>query len=387
MTNPLTIGIVANEPSGDQLGAALVRELSGLLPHARFIGVAGPKMQAAGCTGLLPLERLSVMGLVEVARHLPQLLLARRRLVQHFLRHPPAVLIGIDAPDFNLGLERRLRVHGIPTVHVVSPTVWAWRPGRVKTIRRSVDLLLSLFPFEESFLRQHGIPARYIGHPLADEILPTPDPLPARHRLGLSAEDRVIALLPGSRVSEMARLAEPFLRTASWCRQQRGSLRFVVPLVNSRLRDMFLEHHRRVAPQLDLTLVDGQSREVIAASDIVLTASGTATLETLLTGRPMVVAYRVNALTYRLVTGLKLVKVPYIAMSNLLVGQELAPEFIQDRCQPELIGPALFRLLDDPHRIEYIRRRYRDIHRQLARHAARQAAEAIAALIARARRA
>jgi lipid-A-disaccharide synthase len=377
----LTIGIVAAEPSGDLLGASILREVRAREPDARFIGIAGANMQDAGCETLFPLERLSVMGLVEVLKHLRELVRIRRDLTRYFLQLKPDVLIGVDAPDFNLGLERRLRRSGIPTVHMVSPTVWAWRPGRVKEIRRSVDLMLSIFPFEEEFLRAHNVPVRYVGHPLADEIPLEVDRATARERLGLSREGSIIALLPGSRVSEVAALAGPFLQTARRCQAHRPELRFVTPLVNPTLRAIFSETLVREAPGLPITLVDGRSRDVIAASDCVLTASGTATLETLLLGRPMVVGYRISPLTYRLIKGLGLVKVPYIAMANLLAGRGLAPEFVQERCRPELLAPALLDFLDRPDRVREIQGIYAGIHRQLRRNAGREAAAAVIDLI------
>lgn len=377
----MKIGIVANEPSGDLLGAAVARELNARVPEARLVGVAGPRMQEAGCETLVPMERLSVMGLTEVLRHLPELLRIRRDLARYFLDWRPDIFIGVDAPDFNLGLERRLRAAGIRTVHLVSPTVWAWRAGRVKTLRRSADLTLSIFPFEEEFLRRHGVPVRYIGHPLADEIPIDSDPAAARAQLGLSPDGPLLALLPGSRVSEMRLLAGPFLQTARWCLERHPGLRFTVPLVTPTLRGIFTEVLRWEAPDLPVTLIDNCSREVIAAADCVLTASGTATLETLLINRPMVVGYRMSPVTYRLVTALNLVKIHYAAMANLLVGRELAPEFIQDRCRAELMGPAVLGFLEDPGRVSELRSVYREIRGGLRRNAAREAASAILALV------
>lgn len=377
----MLVGIVANEASGDLLGAALVRELRERVPHARFIGVAGPRMREAGCATLFEMERLSVMGLTEVLGHLRELLGLRRDLVQYFLANPPAVFIGVDAPDFNLGLERRLREAGIKTVHLVSPTVWAWRSGRVRGIRHAVDLMLSVFPFEESFLRQHGVPATYVGHPLADEIPLAVDRNAARAALGLPLQHPVIALLPGSRVGEMQRLAAPFIDAARRCLAARPELRFVVPLVNARLRELFEAELARRAPELPVTLLDGRSRDAIAAADCVLTASGTATLETLLLKRPMVVAYRVHPLTYHLVKRLGLVKVPFIAMANLLAGRALAPEFIQNRCRADLLAKALLTLLDDPRQVAEIQAEYGRIHRELRHNAAREAACAVLGLI------
>ncbi|AGA89571.1 lipid-A-disaccharide synthase [Thioflavicoccus mobilis 8321] len=376
-----TIAIVANEPSGDLLGAALVRELRARLPGVRCIGVAGPRMLEAGCETLVAMERLSVMGLTEVLGHLPELVKIRRTLARRFLAERPAVFIGVDAPDFNLGLERRLRAAGIATVHLVSPTVWAWRPGRVRQIREAVDLMLSLFPFETEFLERHRVPVRYVGHPLADEIPLTVDRAAARARLGLPAQRPIVALLPGSRHGEVERLAAPFLATARWCLARRPDLHFVVPVVSERLRGLVEEAARREAPDLPLTLVDGRSRDVIAAADLVLTASGTATLEALLLKRAMVVAYRVHPLTYHLVKQLRLIRVPHIAMSNLLAGEALAPELIQGDCRPERLGPVLLDLLDDPKRVAAIQARYARIHADLRHDAAAEAARAVLELI------
>jgi lipid-A-disaccharide synthase len=379
----LRVGIVANEVSGDILGASLVREIAAQVPGARFVGVAGPRMLAAGCETLFPMERLSVMGLTEVLAHLWELLGLRRTLARWFFANPPDLFIGVDAPDFNLGLERRLRQAGIPTVHLVSPTVWAWRPGRVKGIRRAVDLMLCVFPFEADFLRRHGVAAHYVGHPLADQIPLEVDQAAARAALGLPEAGPLVALLPGSRMGEMERLAAPFIATAARLHQARPDLRFAVPLVSERLRARFVGELNRVAPDLPLTLVDGRGREVMAAADCVLTASGTATLECLLLKRPMVVGYRVHPLTYHLVKQLGLVKVPHVAMANLLAGRELAPEFLQGRCRPELLAPAVLAFLDDPARVAEITAEYGRIHAGMRHDAAREAARAVLQLIGR----
>jgi lipid-A-disaccharide synthase len=327
------------------------------------------------------MERLSVMGLTEVMRHLRELLRIRGDLMRYFLDWRPDVFIGVDAPDFNLGLERRLRKTGIRTVHLVSPTVWAWRAGRVRTIRRSVDLMLSIFPFEQDFLREQGVTARYIGHPLADAIPLRCDPSEARAQLELPPQGAIVALLPGSRVSEVRLLAEPFLETARWCFERSPGLHFAVPLVTPTLRGMFERALQSKAPDLPIKLIANRSREVIAAADCVLTASGTATLETLLINRPMVVGYRMSPVTFRLLSGLNLVKVPYAAMANLLVGRELAPEFIQDRCRADLMGPAVLAFLEDTDRVREVQSAYREVHGELRRDAGRVAAAAILDLV------
>jgi lipid-A-disaccharide synthase len=379
---PPTIGIVANEPSGDLLGAGLIQAVRERLPDARFEGVGGPQMLAEGCRSLLPMEELAVMGLVEVLSHLPRLLAIRRRLVRHFLSRRPSVLVGIDAPDFNLGLERRLRRVGIPTVHYVSPTVWAWRPGRVRHIRRSTDLLLSIFPFEVPFLERHGVPVRYVGHPLADLVPLEPDRVGARARLGLPREGLLVAVLPGSRLGEVRLLAREFLEAADWCRQRRPQLRFITPLVSRPIRELVEQTLRELGIGLPITLVDGSSHDCLAAADLVLTASGTATLESLLYRRPMVVGYRLHPLTYRLAAGLRLVKVPYVALANLLAGEELAPELLQDACRAPRLGQALLGLLEDPQRVAQIQVRYGEIHLGLRCDSSRRAAEAVLDLLA-----
>ncbi len=376
----LKVGIVANEPSGDTLGAGLMKALHDKQPNIAFYGVGGVQMERLGMISLYPLERLSVMGLIEVLKHLPELHAIRRGLKRHFLKNPPDVFIGVDAPDFNLDLERWLKNKGIPTVHYVSPTVWAWRPKRVRKIRAAVDLMLSIFPFETDFLKQHRVPVTYIGHPLADEIPLNVDPKAARRRLGLTTDVKSIAILPGSRVSEVEALADVFLQTAHLCAQQRPGLRFLVPLVNERTRNIFETACRR-APRLPgLQILEGQSRDAMLAADAVLTASGTATLEGALLKAPMVVSYRLSPLTYWIVKTFDLVKVPYIAMANLLAGEEIAPEFIQDRARPDLLSEALIEILDSPERVAKIRSTCLDLHKALRLGAADQAAAAVLAL-------
>ncbi len=382
----LKVGIVANEPSGDLLGAGLMRALRQQRPEVAFQGVGGPLMAREGLDSLYPMERLSVMGLTEVVRHLPELLAIRRDLRRHFLSERPDVFIGIDAPDFNLGLERRLKQAGIPTVHYVSPTVWAWRPGRVKGIRRAVDLMLSIFPFEVRFLQQHRVPVAYVGHPLADQIPLEVDPDAARVRLSIPNKVSVIALLPGSRMSEIEALGETFLRTAMLLQRERPGMRFLVPLVSPGTRRAFEEIRGRVAPDLPLTLLDGGARDAMLAADAVLTASGTATLEALLLERPTVVAYRVSPVTYWLVTRFKLVKTPYIAMANLLAGEQIAPEFLQDAATPEALSAAVLELLDSPGRVGRIQQVCHRVHRELRRDASREAARAVLELVGSRRR-
>jgi lipid-A-disaccharide synthase len=375
------VGIVAAEPSGDLLGAALIQALNARDPDIRFEGIGGPRMMEAGCESWFPMERLSVMGLVEVLQHLPELLRIRRALRDRWRVSPPHVYVGVDAPDFNLGLARRLRVAGVPTVQYVSPTVWAWRQGRVRSLRRATDLVLCVYPFEESFLRRHGVQARYVGHPLAAEITHEPETGPARERLGLPAEAPVLAVLPGSRLAEVERLSAPFIDAARVCVEHRPGLRLVSPFVNEATRQCFAATLQARAPGLAWTLVDRASRDAMAAADVVLTASGTATLEALLVGRPMVVGYRVHALSYRLVRALRLVKVPFIAMANLLAEEGLAPELVQDECNAPALAEAVLGFLDDPVRRADVRRRYCAIGEGLKRDTGRQAALAVLELL------
>jgi lipid-A-disaccharide synthase len=321
------------------------------------------------------------MGLFEVLRHLPRLLRLRSRLLARWLESPPAAFIGVDAPDFNLTLECRLREAGVPTVHYVSPTVWAWRPKRVKKIRRAVDLLLTIFPFETGFLARHQVPARYVGHPLAHDMPLQPDREAARSALGLAAGQPVLALLPGSRGGEVSRLSRPFLEAASTLQQELPDLQLVVPLVNERTRSIFRDQLQKTAPGLGPVIVLGRTRAALAAADVVLVASGTATLEGLLSKRPMVVGYKVNGATYFLVQFLRLVKVKHVAMANLLADERLAPELIQGQCEPGLLVPPLLRFFRDPGLRDRIAARYTEIHRQLCMDTNRVAADAVVELL------
>ena len=377
----LRVGIVANEPSGDVLGASLIREIRARVPDAVFEGIGGPNMIAEGCKTLFPMEKLTVMGLVEVLKHLPELLGIRKTLFNHFLADPPDIFIGVDAPDFNLGLETKLKQAGIKTVHYVSPTVWAWRPKRVEKIKKAVDLLLAIFPFEEEFLKMHGVPVTYVGHPIADEIPLDADPDEARERLGLDSQYLYIALLPGSRMSEVETLSEPFLKAAKIIKQRFPDCRFLVPLINSRVRDAFSNAVDTTQADLPLHLFDGQARDVMLASDAVLTASGTATLEGMLLKRPMVVSYRLNALTYWIVTTFNMLKIDYVAMANLLAEEEIAPELIQHDATPEALANAMIGILESPQRIAYIQETCARLHKTLKQNSGARAAQAVLELV------
>lgn len=344
----MRIGIVAGETSGDILGAGLIRALRERLPQARFEGVAGPEMQAAGCEALYPAETLAVMGLSEVLAHLPRLLSVRRHLVRHFRADPPDVFIGIDSPDFNLGLEKTLRRAGISTVHYVSPSIWAWRPKRVFKVGHAADLTLAILPFEPPLYAKHGFKAVFVGHPLADAIPDHVDRMKLRSELHLPEDGAVVALLPGSRGTEVDRLGKLFLDTAQWLAAQKPGLRFAIPAATPKLNELLKRQIRMYAPDLALTLVEGHSRDVLGAADAVLLASGTAALEAMLIQCPMVVAYKLSNLSYAFIRAFDLLKIPYVSLPNLLAERRLVPEFLQYDASPAAMGAELLRLLDDP---------------------------------------
>ena len=331
----------------------------------------------SGLSSYFPMERLSVMGLVEVLGRLPELLRRRKRLIRTLIEARPDVMIGIDAPDFTLGVEHRLRQAGLRTVHYVSPSVWAWRQKRVLKIREACDLMLALFPFEARFYEEHGVPVRFVGHPLANTIPLQADRAAARARLGLPADGQVVALMPGSRGGEVGKLGALFLDTAQRLLVERPGLRFVLPCASAARREQ-IEQMLQGREPLPLTLLDGASHEALAACDAVLIASGTATLEALLYKRPMVVAYRVAGLTYRILK--RLVKSPYISLPNLLAGRLLVPELIQDAATPQALAATLSPLLDDgSQQVEF----FDAIHRALRQDASAQAAEAVLQLVER----
>lgn len=375
----LRIAIVAGETSGDLLGGGLVHAIRERYPDAVFEGIAGPRMQEEGVRSLYPLERLSVMGLFEVLGRYRELVRMRRNLIQHFIDNPPDVFIGIDAPDFNHVIEARLKARGIRTVHYVSPSVWAWRQYRLRKLRRAVDLMLTLFPFEASFYDEHAIPVRFVGHPLADMIPLQPDVHAARQAFGFEHGDEVLAILPGSRVSEVSRLADDFVQAAQRCASQRPGLKFLVPLVNAQTRSIFEAAVQRYAPELPLTIVDGCSREVMTAADVVLLASGTAALEAMLLKKPMVVAYRLSPLTYQLAR--LLIKVEVYSLPNLLAGEKLVPEIIQHDVTPDRLCASVLEFFDEPQRALALQRRFSEIHRTLQKNASVSAATAVLELL------
>ena len=380
MTSELTFALVAGEVSGDQLGATLIAELRKLFPGSQFVGIGGAGMKSAGMECWWDSEELAVFGLFEVLGHFPRLLHIRRALRGKLLARRVDLFIGIDAPDFNLGLERRLKSVGIPTVHYVSPTVWAWRAWRVRKISRAADLVLCLFPFEPAFYEARGVAAAYVGHPMADQIPMHSDVSEARQKLGLQKASTVVALLPGSRAGEVLRLAAPMIEAARMLSEDSPDLQFVTALANARVgaifRQALADGQRPV-----IHLAEGNPRTVMAAADVVICASGTATLEAMLINRPLVVAYRLAAATYRLANTLALVKSRFIALPNILAGEALVPELIQDAATGPRLAREASRWLEDEPARRRLGIRFEALHRELQCNAGHKAAHAIASLL------
>lgn len=375
----MRIAIVAGETSGDMLGAGLIKSLQQRYPDATFEGIGGPLMQAQGFNSYVPMERLAVMGLVEVLGRLFELLKIRRNLIQRWLENPPDVFIGIDAPDFNLTLEQKLRAAGIKTVHYVSPSVWMWRQKRVFKIAKAVDLMLTLFPFEAKFYEQHQVPVKFVGHHLADKIpLETPKG-PARAALGLDPDARVICLMPGSRSGEVAKLGELFLQTAVLLQSQQADVQFIIPAANAERRAQIETILTTLPTGLPVQVVDGQSHTCMAAADAILLASGTATLEAMLMKRPMVVSYKLAPLTFWILK--QMVSRKWISLPNLLADRELVPELLQQDATPEKLAAALLAQLQDTLAMQQLHETFLFIHRQLQRSADEEAAAAIAGLL------
>lgn len=371
----LRIGFVAGESSGDQLGAALIDALRTRAPALKCFGVAGPRMIAAGCEAWASAEELAVMGLAEVMAHLPRLLRLRRMLTSRFAAAHPQVFVGIDAPEFNLGLAARLKARGLCTVQYVSPQVWAWRQGRVRTMGRACDLVLCLLPFEASFYASHGVRAVFVGHPLADQIPLEVDREGARRALQIPQAATVIALLPGSRKGEVERLGADFAGAAAWIDAQRPGVEFIAPMATRAVREVFERQATAALPRIRLT--DGGAREALAACNAAIVASGTASLETLLSKRPMVVAYRLASATVFVARRFGLVKAPYMALPNLLAGRALVPELFQGEVTPVSLGTALLRELDDPAHVAALLEEFRRLHTELRCGGAERAASAI----------
>lgn len=376
---PLTIGLVAGETSGDILGAGLIRALKEQVPDARFVGVAGPLMQAEGCEAWYEMEELAVMGVVEVLGRLPRLLSIRKDLTERFTQLQPDIFVGIDAPDFNITLEGRLKSKGIKTIHYVSPSVWAWRQKRVFKIGRSTNLVLAFLPFEKAFYDRFNVPCRFIGHTMADAIPLQVNQLAARQRLGIPDNAKCLAILPGSRHSEVEMLSADFLKTAAILNQHFTELHIVVPLVNQKRREQFETIRQQVAPELKIHLLDGQARDAMIAADAALLASGTAALECMLAKCPMVVGYRMKPFTFWLAK--RLVKTPYVSLPNLLAGKEIIKELLQEECQPEKLAQQLMPLLEGGEQVEQLKATFLQLHQLIRCDADRQAADAVLDLV------
>lgn len=377
----MRVGIVAGEASGDLLGALLISALKTHFPAIKVYGLGGPQMISAGFESLFAMDRLSVMGLFEPLLHLPDLFRLRKSLYRHFIRHPPDVFIGIDSPEFNLGLELKLRKAQIKTVHYVSPSVWAWRRSRIHKIRKAVDLMLTLFPFEMQFYKEQEVPACYVGHPLADKIPLVIDQMGARRALGLDPSGTYIALLPGSRRQEIRYMGKTFLQAAVSTHLQQRELKFLSSSVSDARHQEFHAIYQQVSPELPFNFFINRTHEVIAASDVVLVTAGTATLEVMLHKKPMVVAYRMSALAYRLAKWL--VKVPYISLPNLLLQDQFVPELIQQDANPANIASHLLTYLQQRDMVHTIQDTFSAIHERLRMNSAKRAAQAILDLAAK----
>ncbi|HVQ27034.1 MAG TPA: lipid-A-disaccharide synthase, partial [Planctomycetota bacterium] len=353
------------EASGDMLGAALIRALRTRWPDIEFYGIAGPRMMGEGARSLHPMEALAVRGYVEVLRSLRKILAIRRGLARELLDNPPDLFIGIDAPDFNLGLETRLKAAGIPTVHYVSPSIWAWRPERIHAIGRAVDRMLVMFPFEEPLYREARIPVTYVGHPLADAMPLVPDQAEARVQLRLGGVAVPVALLPGSRMSELELHADLFIDTAKELHRRRPELRFFVPLATRETRDYFEARlYVRNAVDLPLEMLFGHARLALHAAEAAIVASGTATLEAALARCPMVITYRLNPITYRMVMRRRIL--PYVGLPNILAGEFIVPELLQADATPTNLAQALGNVLDSKEAREGLRHRFAKLHESLA---------------------
>ncbi|MGE6106516.1 lipid-A-disaccharide synthase [Aeromonas sobria] len=379
MPDPMRIGIVAGETSGDILAAGLVRELKARYPDAQFEGIAGPRMQALGVKALFEMEELSVMGISEVLGRLPRILQVRRELLRHFIANPPDIFVGVDAPDFNIGVELKLRRAGIKTVHYVSPSVWAWRQGRIHKIKAATDMVLAFLPFEKAFYDRFDAPCRFVGHTMADDIPLVPDQGTVREALGIDPARRWLAVLPGSRTAEVGFMAPVFLEACKHLTVHNPDLGFIVPLVNQKRREQFLAIKAEVAPDLDMVLLDGQGREAMIAADVVMLASGTAALEAMLVKKPMVVGYKLKPFSYLLAQWL--VKTEYVSLPNLLADKMLVPELIQHECTPENLVEEVCKLLD--HDNSELIATFTRLHEKIRCNADVQAAEAVAALLER----
>lgn len=370
---PFTVALVAGETSGDILGAGLICALRKLHPNIQFIGIAGPKMQAEGCQAWYEMDELSVMGIVEVLGRLHRILSIRQDITKRLIALKPDVFIGIDAPDFNLSLEGRLKQAGIKTIHYVSPSVWAWKQKRVFKIKRNTNLILVFLPFEKAFYDKFDVPCRFIGHKMADDIPLIPDQFAMRQQLGIPLNSRCLALLPGSRHAEVTLLSAPFLQAAQLLEQRFPDLHIVVPLANAKRRQEFEQIKAQIAPNLKVQLFDGQAREAMIASNAAILASGTVALECMLAKCPMVVGYKMKAFTFWLAK--KLIKTPYVSLPNILAGKAIVPELLQHDCTPENIANHVIPLLESDN--TELKATFLSLHKQIRCNADEQAAQAV----------
>ena len=373
----LRLGIVVGEISGDNLGAQLIAALKDIYTNIKIEGIVGPKLMKLGCEQLFPMDRLAVMGFIEPLCRLPELIKMRHWLIRYFIEEPPDLFIGIDAPEFNLGLEKHIRRVGIPVVHYVSPSVWAWRRSRIRTIKEAVDLMLTLFPFEENFYKEYDVPVKFVGHPLADVIPFVIDPDVAKAKLGYRSTERIVALLPGSRNAELKHLAKLYLQAAALCYKINPQLKFIIPLVSLAHKSYIDELLKDFT--LPVTTLVGNTYDVIAASEVVLVTSGTATLEVMLHKKPMVIAYKTNMITYEIVK--RLVKVSYIGLPNLLADAPVATELIQKKITPERLSQKLLELLNSQEKQQTQIEKFKELHFTLKKNASKEAALAIANML------
>lgn len=379
MSESLLIGLVAGETSGDVIGAGLINSLRNYIPQAHYVGIAGPRMQAEGMEAWYDMEELSVMGLVEIIKHIPRILRIRYDLVDRFVTSKIKIFIGIDAPDFTITLEDRLKKHGIYTIHYVSPAIWAWRPKRIEKIKHAVDKVLTILPFEKKFYDNLNIPCKFVGHMLADSIPLKPNQIAARRYLGISCKKYCLAILPGSRYTEIVMLSNIFLRAAEYIYKYFSDISIVAPLVNHDMCIIFEQIKKKVTPMLPIHIINNQAHQAMIASDVAIVASGTATLECMLAKCPMVVGYRVKMLTY--LVAKKLLKSPWVSLPNLLAGRELVTELLQKACKPNALASAAIPLFyKDKRYFKLISTFYR-LHKQIRCNANEQAAHEVLTII------
>jgi lipid-A-disaccharide synthase len=380
MTTPLRIGIVVGESSGDILGSGLMKAIKQHYPNVQFEGIGGPLMISEGFDSHFAMERLSVMGFVEPLKRLPELLSIRRSIIRHFIDNPPDLFVGIDSPDFTIAIELALRKKGILTAHYVSPSVWAWRKKRVFKIAKAVDRMLALLPFEAEFYKEHDVPVSFVGHPLADQFPMVPDQDAAKQALGYQPEQALIAIMPGSRGGEVRMLGEDFVQTARYCFEKNPQLQFVIPAANAARKQQLQTVIAEQGQGLPIQLLDGDSKTAMTAADVILMASGTTTLEAMLLKKPMVVAYRVSGFTYAIAK--HLVNTDMFSLPNLLAGEKLVPEILQDEVSPETLGELLLERLQPAFDKQALIDRFSSIHRSIRLNASEEAAKALLAMIA-----